>query len=47
MQLQEGEMVVIRSIMRRDKKGRDIRPKAIFNTEHMRMKYRYQYLAED
>ncbi|MFZ2262457.1 MAG: TraG/TraD/VirD4 family protein, partial [Trichococcus flocculiformis] len=47
MQLQEGEMVVIRSIMRRDKKGRDIRPKAIFNTGKTRMKYRYQYLAED
>ena len=40
-------MVVIRSIMRRDKKGRDIRPKAIFNTGKTRMKYRYQYLAED
>jgi len=47
MQLQEGEMVVIRSIMRRDKKGRDIRPKAIFNTGKTRMKYRYQYLSED
>ena len=47
MQIQEGEMVVIRSIMRRDKKGRDIRPKAIFNTGKTRMKYRYQYLAED
>lgn len=47
MQLQEGEMVVIRSTMRRDKKGKDIRPKAIFNTGKTRMKYRYQYLAED
>lgn len=40
-------MVVIRSIMRRDKKDGDIRPKAIFNTGKTRMKYRYQYLAED
>lgn len=46
-QLQEGEMVVIRGIKRQDKKRRKVTPYPIFNTGKTRMKYRYQYLADD
>ena len=47
LQLEEGEMVVVRGIKRQDKKRKKIKPYPIFNTGETRMKYRYQYLADD
>ncbi|WP_062515065.1 VirD4-like conjugal transfer protein, CD1115 family [Halobacillus sp. KGW1] len=46
-QLKEGETVVIRGIKRQDKKRKTIKAYPIFNTGETRMKYRYEYLADD
>ncbi|MFD4820119.1 VirD4-like conjugal transfer protein, CD1115 family [Peribacillus butanolivorans] len=46
MQLQEGEMVVIRIIKRQDLKRKRITPYPIFNTKDTAMKYRWEYLTE-
>jgi len=46
-QLKEGEMVVVRGIKRQDNKRKKIVPYPIFNTKETRMKYRYEYLADD
>lgn len=45
--LKEGEMVVIRGIKRQDNKRKKIVPYPIFATGETRMKYRYEYLADD
>jgi type IV secretion system protein VirD4 len=47
MQLEEGEMVVIRGIKRQDKDRKKIRAFPIYNEGKTRMKYRYEYLADD
>ncbi|WP_245917962.1 VirD4-like conjugal transfer protein, CD1115 family [Alteribacillus bidgolensis] len=47
MQLEEGEMVVIRGIKRQDQKRKKIKAYPIYNTEKTRMKYRFEYLADD
>ena len=48
MSLQKGECIVIRSTMRTDLKGNDVKPKPIFNSikNGQRFKYRYQYLTD-
>ncbi|MBY0756299.1 type IV secretory system conjugative DNA transfer family protein [Clostridium sardiniense] len=46
MLFKEGEMVVIRTLKRRDKKGNEIVPNPIHNHDETRMKYRYEYLGE-
>ncbi|WHY71272.1 VirD4-like conjugal transfer protein, CD1115 family [Fictibacillus enclensis] len=46
MQLQEGEMVVIRIIKRQNLSKRRITPYPIFNTKDTAMKYRWEYLSE-
>ncbi|RXZ02127.1 VirD4-like conjugal transfer protein, CD1115 family [Fictibacillus sp. S7] len=46
MQLQEGEMVVIRIIKRQDLSKKRITPYPIFNTKDTAMKYRWEYLSE-
>lgn len=46
MQLQEGEMVVIRIIKRQDLNRKRITPFPIFNTKDTAMKYRWEYLTE-
>lgn len=46
MQLQEGEMVVIRIIKRQDLKRKRVTPYPIFNTKDTAMKYRWEYLTE-
>ncbi|WP_179134421.1 VirD4-like conjugal transfer protein, CD1115 family [Oceanobacillus timonensis] len=45
--LKEGEMVVIRGIKRQDNDRKKIVPFPIFATGETRMKYRYEYLADD
>lgn len=45
--LKEGEMVVIRAIKRQDNKRQKVVPFPIFATGETRMKYRYEYLADD
>lgn len=46
-QLLEGENIVIRTLYRRDLKGRKIRPFAIFNHNETEMPYRYTFLANE
>lgn len=46
MLFKEGEMVVIRTLKRRDKKGNEIVPNPIHNHGKTRMKYRYEYLSK-
>lgn len=45
--LQEGEMIVVRAIKRKDLQGNHIRSYPIASMGSDRMKYRYQYLLED
>lgn len=47
MQLQEGEMVVVRGIKRHDQQGKKITAYPIYNQGKTQMKYRYEYLADD
>lgn len=48
LRLREGECVIVRSMKRKDNKGRDITPYPIFNSieTKTRMKYRYEYLTD-
>jgi type IV secretion system protein VirD4 len=46
MQLEEGEMVVVRGIKRQDQQRNKIRAFPIYNRDKTRMKYRYEYLAD-
>lgn len=45
-QLEEGEMVVVRGIKRQDIEQKKIRAYPIYNKGKTRMKYRYEYLAD-
>ncbi|WP_054637615.1 VirD4-like conjugal transfer protein, CD1115 family, partial [Thalassobacillus sp. C254] len=47
MQLEEGEMVVIRGIKRQDQKRKKIKAYPVYNRGKTRMKYRFEYLADD
>lgn len=44
--LKEGEIIIVRSTMRRDLKGNRIVPYPIHNDNETRMVYRYEYLSE-
>ncbi|UOR10276.1 VirD4-like conjugal transfer protein, CD1115 family [Halobacillus amylolyticus] len=46
-ELEEGDTVVRRVLMRRDKKGRKIRAFPIYNTGKHSMKYAHTYLSQD
>ncbi len=46
-ELMEGEMVIKRTMKRRDLNGNPIRPRPIFDTGPTRMKYRYTYMLDD
>ena len=46
-ELMEGEMVIKRTMKRRDLNGKPIRPRPIFDTGPTRMKYRYTYMLDD
>ena len=46
MRLQEGEMIVIRTIKRQDVNRRRIQQFPIFNTDETKMKYRWEYLND-
>lgn len=46
MQLQEGQVVIVRGIKRRDLKGNKITPYPIFNKGETTLKYRYEYLSD-
>lgn len=45
--LKEGELVVYRTMKRRDLKGNKIKPHPIFATEETSLKYRYEYMIDD
>ena len=45
--LMEGEMVVLRSLHRKDLNGNRTRPFPIFNTKETKMPYRYQFLSDE
>lgn len=47
MQLQGGEMIVLRSVYRNDKKGKPVSAKPIFDERSSKMPYRYTFLKQE